>query len=115
MINNLTPAPLFAALAFLVISCDRPAAERSDAQPQATPLVVSAAQFGQLRWLEGTWRGRGGGIDAFFEGYRWVDDSTIRKVDFADSTLAVVRDSSDITLRGNRVRSGTESISWVVV
>jgi hypothetical protein len=44
-----------------------------------------------------------------------VNDSTIRKVDFADSTLAVVSDSGDITLRGNRVRSESPARSWVVV
>lgn len=61
--------------------------------PGVTPAQVSPSQFQQLRWLEGDWQGTGGGVDAFYERYRWVDDSTIRKYDFSDSTLAVVTDS----------------------
>lgn len=99
---------LSAVLTAFATSCERP-------QTAAPGLDVSVAQFQQLRWLEGTWRGTGGGTDAFFEGYRWVDDSTIRKVDFADSTVAVVTDSGDIALRSNRVRSVSSTRSWVVV
>lgn len=108
-IRSTAPAALLSAvLMAFATSCERP-------QSAAPGLDVSAAQFQQLRWLEGTWRGTGGGINAFFEGYRWVDDSTIRKVDFADSTVAVVTDSGDIALRSNRVRSVSSTRSWVVV
>jgi hypothetical protein len=78
------------------------------------PLQVSSAQFQQLRWIEGSWRGTGGGVDAFYEGYRWTDDSTIAKYDYADSTLGMVTDSGTIALRAGVVRSGTER-SYVVV
>ena len=83
--------------------------------PPTPPLTVSQSEFQHLRWLEGSWRGSGGGIDAFFEGYRWVDDTTIRKYGFADSTLAVISDSGDIALRGGFVRSGFAERSYVVV
>ena len=51
----------------------------------------------------------------FFEGYRWVDDSTMRKYDFKDSTFSAPTDSSEIVLRGGKVRNGSERQSWVVV
>ena len=92
----------------LLCGCERQTARR------VTAASVSPAQFQQLRWLEGSWRGSGGGFDAFFEGYRWVDDSTIRKYGYADSTLATVTDSGDITLRGTTVRSESPERAWVV-
>ncbi len=85
------------------------------APPAEAPLAVSTAEFAQLRWLEGSWRGSGGGVDAFFEGYRWVDDSTIRKFGFPDSTLATPSDSGDIALRGGTVRSGGPEREYVLV
>ena len=98
-----------AAASFLA-ACDR-----GSAPPQSTPLDVSVEQFQQLRWLEGTWRGSGGGVSSFYEGYRWINDSTIRKYDFADSTFSTATDSGTIARRGGVVRSGSETVSWVVV
>ena len=82
--------------------------------PAVAAASVSTAQFQQLRWLEGRWRGTGGGIASFYEGYRWVDDSTIRKYDFADSTFAAPTDSGEIALRGGTVRSQSPDRSYVV-
>lgn len=117
---------IVAVLAALSSACERsePAARAdtsasanpaSTANTAITPATVSAAQFAQLRWLEGQWRGEGGGVPAFFEGYRSVDDSTIRKYDFGDSTFRTPTDSGDITLRGGRIRSGSSAQSWVAV
>lgn len=80
-----------------------------------TPATVTTAQFQQLRWLEGNWIGSGGGIDDFYEGYHWVDDSTILKYEFPDSSFAAARDTSRIRLREGVVRSGANSHSWVAV
>ena len=115
-----------AVLAALSTACERPqpaaqadtsggATAASTATTPITPATVSPAQFAQLRWLEGQWRGEGGGVPTFFEGYRWVDDSTIRKHGFRDSTFRVPTDSGDITLRGGQVRSGSTERSYVVV
>ena len=76
------------------------------------PASVSRAQFQQLGWLIGTWRGSGGEYPAFFEEYRLVNDSTIRMRAFADSTLRAVSDSSTIEWRDGAVQSrGTNSTS----
>lgn len=97
-----------------LVACERAKTETAT-PPAVTPLAVTSAQFQQLRWLEGRWHGSGGGVDNFFEGYRWVDDSTIRKYDFADSTFSAPTDSSEIRLRDGVARSGSSTTSWVVV
>jgi hypothetical protein len=56
-----------------------------------------------LRCLDGRWRGSGGGYAAFFEEYRFVDDSTLEQRTFADSTFTVTSDSSVIEARGGQV------------
>lgn len=81
---------------------------------QAQPPTVSVADFQQLRWLEGTWRGSGPGYPAFFEAYRVLDDSTMLMKSFTDSTLSVVNDSSVIALRGGTVSSRSARSRYVV-
>ena len=63
----------------------------------------SAQDFGRLRWLEGSWRGRLPDGGYFYERYRLLDDSTIAMRAFPDSLFARVTDSSNITLRGGTV------------
>ena len=113
---------IVAAFAALAAGCERsapvPAADTaaSVADTPARPAVsFSPTQFAQLRWLEGRWRGEGGGVPSFFEGYRWVDDSTIRKYDFKDSTFSVPTDSGNIEMRAGVIRSGSPTQSWIVV
>jgi hypothetical protein len=67
--------------------------------------TITAGQFASLRWLEGAWRGSGGGYDAFYEDFRWLDDSTVARHTFADSTLARVTEESRWELRGGVMRS----------
>ena len=92
-----TPRSIGTLLALLVlpvaIACKKPG------------LDVTPEQFQQLQWIVGTWRGSGGNVDSFFEEYRTIDDSTIGMRSFADSTLAVISDSSTIELRDGVVRS----------
>lgn len=102
---RLSTAPLFisAALAFPVsLTAQRPAGR------------VTLAQFRQLNWLSGSWRGSGGGYAAFFEEYRRVNDSTIVMRAFSDSTFRVGTDSSRIEWRNGVVSnrgSGSSSIA----
>jgi hypothetical protein len=87
------------------------AGEKKDAAPPAAapagppPQLVSVAQFKELSWLHGKWRGSGGNYPSFFEQYESLNDSTIQMRAFKDSTLRVVTDSSTIALRGNVVQS----------
>lgn len=75
------------------------------ARAQQRPPSVTVAQFKELQWLAGTWRGSGRAYPAFFEEYRVVDDSTMLMRSFSDSTLRTTTDSSRIELRNGTVVS----------
>lgn len=100
------------ALLLTVSACRKAEPEPAPAPAAVTPAEVTPADFESLRWLEGHWRGTGGGVPPFYEGYRFVDDSTIQGLMYADSTLSVVTDSSRIVLsEGTLTSRGVNSIS----
>lgn len=76
-----------------------------------TAAPTTLADFQSVRWIEGSWRGSGGQYPSFFEEYTFLDDSTLRRRTYADSTWSVVNDSADFVLRGGQVSqvSGSES------
>jgi hypothetical protein len=99
------------ALATLVLAaCDPPARAPAAPAPAAAPGAsaatraaaarVTVADLRKLRWIEGTWRGSGDGQAAFYERYRFADDSTLVVDSFPDSTLASVSESTPFELRG---------------
>ena len=67
------------------------------------PAAVSAAEFGSLGWLIGDWRGSGGQYPAFYESYRFLNDSTIEQRSYADSTFAAATDSALIVYSNGSV------------
>ena len=83
---------------------------RAASQSPHPPATVSREQFKQLEWLAGTWRGSGGAYAAFFEEYRFIDDTTIRMRSFADSTLRTATDSSVIAWRDGKIESGSNVV-----
>ncbi len=99
--------PIIRRLAcLLMVAACRPA--------DAGPAAVTAADFRTIRWIEGTWRGTGGGVEPFFEQYRMRDDTTLARYSFADSSLATVGDSAHIVLRGGRVVEPAHDPAWQV-
>ena len=100
------PLLLVAAL----VSCGRESA-REDAA--STPLPMTAARLRELSWLEGRWRGTESGTGAFFEAYRFVNDSLIRSYSY-DSTGRTITDSGAITLSEGIVSTGDSSVRWVL-
>jgi hypothetical protein len=74
---------------------------------------VTPAQFRSLRWIEGSWRGTGAGPNAFYERYRFVNDTTIASHSLPDSTLSQAGDSSLIILNGGEIRNRGGSSEWV--
>lgn len=109
------------AAALLILACRQ--ADRREPGPPASPagtgtraaaVTVTPADFRTFRWIEGTWRGTGGGIDPFYERYEFVDDSTLRRYSFADSTLGAVSDSARIGLRGSQVLDPVHDPEWQV-
>ena len=113
------------ALSGLVCACapraDDEAATEADQPAAATtpaaatePGSFTRAQFAELRWLEGDWRGSMPNGQPFFERYRVTSDSTIQMHAFADSTMTQATDSSRVYWRDNRIYSGSESVRSVV-
>ena len=100
--------PLIPFASLIVLGACRPAS-------QSPPATVSRDQFKQLEWIAGTWRGSGGAYPAFFEQYRFINDTTILMRSFADSTLRATTDSSVIAWRGGAIRSGSDRSPSVVV
>jgi hypothetical protein len=89
--------------------------ESATAGGQAQPIKVTRQQFGQLRWIDGQWRGSGGAYPSFFEEYRFLNDSTIRMRAFSDSTFRTVTDSSTIALRNGTIQSGSGRLAYDVI
>src|SRR5688572_17751891 len=67
-----------------------------------------------LRWLEGKWRGTEPNGKAFYEGYRMLNDSTIRTYNYADSAAVTPSDSGAINLRAGRITTGSGATLWAV-
>ena len=81
-----------------------PPSPSASAPPTRTPPVVGG-NLGQLRWIEGTWRGTGVTQPPFYERYRLVDDSTLVVEGFPDSTIAAANDVTRFRLRGGILTS----------
>jgi len=93
------------------VSCAGSGAEASHGPPYA------GSDFARLRWLEGTWRGMGAGQPAFFEGYRFISDTSVRILYYADSTLSIVADSGSVLLANGQIEhragGGLWAATWV--
>ena len=101
-------------LVLLGVACKKeaPLQETQSAAAQPAAVRYSAQDFGQLRWLEGSWRGRLRDGGHFFESYSVKDDSTIVMHGFPDSTFTRATDSARITLRDGRI-TDQGSTRWV--
>lgn len=102
----------FVVLSIALLACS---SREPGQQAAPAPVTVSLAEFQQLHWIAGTWRGSGGAYAAFFEEYRVLDDSTIQMRGFSDSTLSVTNDSSRIEWRNGTIRSGGGERGYVAV
>jgi hypothetical protein len=79
------------------------------APAQPMPAKFSLADFGQLRYLEGTWRGTMENGKPFYESYHFVNDSTVFQANHTDSTFQTKSDSSLIIFRGGAVTDSSFS------
>lgn len=82
---------------------------------EGQPAQVSLERFQLLRFLQGNWRGTGGGDEPFYESYLFVDDSTIRTFTYADSTFAQARDSGLVQWRAGEVAVEGGNARWMAV
>jgi hypothetical protein len=73
--------------------------ETTQAKPSPTPLQLTVADLTKLRWIEGSWRGTGGGVPTFYERYKFENDSTLRVETLTDETLSKVSDEGRFELK----------------
>jgi hypothetical protein len=79
-----------------------------------TAVAVTKAQLTSLRWIEGTWLGTGGGVPAFAEAYKFVNDTTVDISFFSDSTAVKVLGTGKMVLSSGQLfyaGNGTEYIA----
>jgi nucleoside-specific outer membrane channel protein Tsx len=79
----------------------------------ATLARFTVAQFQQLRWLDGRWQGFMSNGNKFYEQYRFLNDSTILKHGFPDSTFAKASDSSHVQLRNGLIADESVASRYV--
>src|SRR5882757_937420 len=76
------------------------ASPTATAQPASSPvpIKITPADLAKLKWIEGSWRGTGGG-PPFFERYKFENDSTLAVESLADESLSKVNDVSRFELK----------------
>jgi hypothetical protein len=67
--------------------------------PSPIPKQITPADLTKLRWIEGSWRGTGGGVPPFFERYKFENDSTLVVESLEDESLSKVNDVSRFELK----------------
>ena len=85
----------------------------TQATPQATPAKLSVEDLKKLRWIEGTWRGTGVNQPAFFERYRWENDTTLAVDSFENEKLEKVTDTTRFELKDGEFGGGSEGARYV--
>ena len=96
-----------------------PAAARAQgARTAAVPARLTTRDLARLRWIVGDWRGVG--VDgtaqpAFYERYRFADDSTLLVESFDDSTWTRPSETTRYALRGGRFGNISAGAQWVAV
>lgn len=99
-------------LALLTISAACARVESNNAAPSATtqtkpsptPLQMTMADLTKLRWIEGSWRGTGGGVPTFYERYKFENDSTLLVETLSDETFSKVSDEGRFELNDGHFR-----------
>ena len=92
------------------------AANTPQSSPSApVPKKITAADLSKLRWIEGSWKGTGRGVEPFFERYKFENDSTLAVETPTDDTFTKVSDVSRFELKdGNFGYNSGESGSVAI-
>lgn len=85
----------------------------SQGQAKPTPAKLAAADLEKLRWIEGTWRGTGGGVEPFFERYRFENPTTLAVDGFDNEKLERVTDTTRYELKDGEFGGGSEGARYV--
>ena len=111
-LTHLRTVALTIAGLLVMIACGGKTAESQD-QPKPTPAKLTTADLEKLRWIEGTWRGTGGGEKPFFERYRFENATTLASDSFDNEKLEKVTDTTLFELKDGEFGGGSEGSRWV--
>jgi hypothetical protein len=112
-LTRLRTVALTVAGLLVVIVSGANIAESQD-QPKPIPAKLTAADLEKLRWIEGTWRGTGGGVEKpFFERYRFENATTLASDSFDNEKLEKVTDTTLFELKDGEFGGGNEGSRWV--
>ena len=75
------------------------------------PASITAEGLQKLKWIEGSWRGTGGGVPAFFERYTF-DGTTLVVESLTDGK---VTDTSRFELKNGEFRTGAAGAGSVAI
>lgn len=75
------------------------------AEAQSDVSRFSSAAFGQLRWIEGAWKGISSAGDRapFYERYTFTNDSTLTATSYADSSFRSATGTVTYALRDGEI------------
>ena len=80
-------------------------AVQSNATSPATPATVTTNDLKKLRWIEGTWLGKGYQTP-FYERYRFENDNTLIVENLADESVSKVTETTRYELKDGQFGNG---------
>jgi hypothetical protein len=85
-------------------------ANAASQSPKPAPVAkqITVEDLKKLRWIEGTWRGTGGGVPPFFERYRFENPTTLVVEGLADEKVEKVTETSRFELNDGEFGSTSE-------
>jgi hypothetical protein len=115
MKNRLVLITVLLIMLFFSLGCSRTSAvNRAQASP--TPAVMGktldTSDLQKLRWIEGTWRGTGGGVPPFVERYKFESDSVLAVEGLEGENFDKVTDVTRFELKDGQFGGGSEGSRW---
>jgi hypothetical protein len=78
------------------------------------PAKIDRSKLAEMKWLEGRWRGTGADTPTFYERYSFPTDSTMVAVNYRDSTMTEIADSTIYTLNDGQLSNTGNGPQWVL-
>ena len=107
---------LIIGMLFLICGCAE-TGSRTNAQAASSPAVAgkkfTSTDLKKLRWIEGTWRGTGGGVPPFVERYKLESDTTLAVESLEGEKSDKVTDVTRFELKDGEFGGGSEGSRYV--